>query len=70
MMTDLIGLADDISDDDCAICGKSKSQHHTGSGYGVCQIYPCFVSKRTMFERLAHDALQAHATKETHDGTE
>jgi hypothetical protein len=56
-------LARSISDDDCAICGKTKSQHHTNSGYGMCQIYPVFVSKRNIFERLADEALsKAHHT--------
>lgn len=38
--------------DECAICGKSKRQHSISSGYGVCQIYPMFVSKQEMLERL------------------
>lgn len=45
-----------LSDDQCAICGKSRKQHSMSSGYGVCQIYPVFVSKRQLVERLLAEA--------------
>jgi Lar family restriction alleviation protein len=41
-----------LSDDECAICGKAKSQHSMSSGYGVCQIYPVFVSKQQIVTNL------------------
>lgn len=40
-------------DNECAICGKTRSQHPTNSGVGMCQIYPIFVSKRDMLNRLS-----------------
>ena len=45
-------LRTNLSDDECAIGGKTLKQHNISSGYGVCQIYPIFVSKRQMVERL------------------
>lgn len=49
---------DNLSDSKCAICGKERGQHSTSSGYGVCQMYPVFVSERAMFERLAKSATE------------
>jgi hypothetical protein len=42
-----------LPDDVCAICGKGLRQHSKSSGFGVCSIYPVFVSERQMFARLA-----------------
>jgi hypothetical protein len=43
----------ELWDDECAICGHSRVRHTTNSGVGLCQIYPIFVSKHQMFDRLA-----------------
>jgi hypothetical protein len=47
-----------VSDDECAICGKPRFRHTTNCGVGLCQIYPVFVSKRQMLERLLPDDLR------------
>jgi hypothetical protein len=52
-------LSEALSDDECTICGKTRKQHHTGSGVGMCQIYPIFRSRRAAFSALVEQARQS-----------
>jgi hypothetical protein len=61
-------LVEALSDDECTICGKMRSQHNTGSGVGVCQIYPVFRSRRAAFSALHKQALAALAGKQSVEG--
>ena len=64
---------DSLFDNECAICGKTRKQHHTGSGVGMCQIYPIFRSKRDMARSLI-SAIEGETKREAvlrqiaHDG--
>lgn len=52
-------LREALSDDECNNCGKTRSQHHTGSGVGMCQLYPIFRSRRAAYSALVDRAMSA-----------
>lgn len=60
-----VELVEALTDDECTICGKTRKQHHTGSGVGVCQIYPVFRSRRAAFSALLEQAKSALASTGT-----
>ena len=66
---DVERLLNALPDDECTICGKTRKQHHTGSGVGMCQIYPVFRSRKAAFSALVNEARHsASLTMESGDG--